>query len=145
MFLTCQAYPRNAAQRILVQVQKERRGTSMPQLTTLESGILKTQDPVRHASMALGAVAVVNGAAPDYDQFKLLLAERVQAIPRCTQLLRAQWVDDPGFNLAHHVRRVALPQPGDDAELFGAIAHALERPLDLDLPLWECWIIEGLK
>jgi diacylglycerol O-acyltransferase / wax synthase len=117
----------------------------MPQLTTLESGILKTQDPARHASMALGAVAVVNGAAPDYDQFKLLLAERIRAIPRCTQVLRAQWVDDPGFNLAHHVRRVALPQPGDDAELFGAIAHALERPLELDLPLWECWIIEGLK
>jgi WS/DGAT/MGAT family acyltransferase len=40
---------------------------------------------------------------------------------------------------------VALPRPGDDAELFGAIAHALERPLDLDRPPWECWIIEGLK
>ncbi len=117
----------------------------MPQLTTLGSGILKTQDPDRHASMALGAVAVVNGASPDYDQLKMLLAERIKAIPRCTQVLRTQWVDHPGFDLTHHVRRVALPQPGDDAELFGAIAHALERPLDLDLPLWECWIIEGLK
>ena len=56
-----------------------------------------------------------------------------------------QWIDDPGFDLRHHVRRVAIPRPGDDAELFRAIAHALERPLDLDFPLWECWIIEGLK
>jgi diacylglycerol O-acyltransferase / wax synthase len=117
----------------------------MPQLTALESGILKTQDPGRQASMALGAVAVVNGAPPDYDQLTKLLAERIQTIPRCTQVLQTQSIDHPSFNLTHHVRRLALPQPGDDAELFGAIAHALERPLDMDLPLWECWVIEGLK
>jgi diacylglycerol O-acyltransferase / wax synthase len=117
----------------------------MPQLTTLDAGIIKAQDPDRHASMAIGAVAVVVGAAPDYGRLKTLLAERIQRIPRCTQVLRTDWVEHPGFDLAHHLRRVALPRPGDDAELFGAIAHALERPLDMDLPLWECWIIEGLK
>jgi diacylglycerol O-acyltransferase / wax synthase len=117
----------------------------MPQLTTLDAGIIKAQDPDRHASMAIGAVAVVVGAAPDYGRLKMLLAERIQRIPRCTQVLRTDWVEHPGFDLAHHLRRVALPRPGDDAELFGAIAHALERPLDIDLPLWECWIIEGLK
>ena len=56
-----------------------------------------------------------------------------------------QWIDDPEFDLAHHVRRVAIARPGDDTELSQAIAHALERPLDLDRPLWECWVIEGLK
>ena len=56
-----------------------------------------------------------------------------------------EWTDYPEFDLTHHLRRVALPRPGDDAELFSAIAHALERPLDLDRPLWECWVIEGLK
>src|SRR5262249_42350299 len=74
------------------------------------------------------------------------------SIPRCTQVPRVhpfngaqQWIDDPGFDLSHHVRRVAIPRPGDDADLSRAIAHALERPLDLDRPLWECWVIEGLK
>ena len=56
-----------------------------------------------------------------------------------------QWIDHPDFDISHHVRRIAIPRPGDDAELSHAIAHALERPLEPDRPLWECWIIEGLK
>jgi diacylglycerol O-acyltransferase / wax synthase len=56
-----------------------------------------------------------------------------------------QWVDDPGFDLSRHVRRAAVPKPGDDGELFQVVADVLERRLDRDRPLWECWIIEGLK
>jgi diacylglycerol O-acyltransferase len=55
------------------------------------------------------------------------------------------WVDDPGFDLSRHVRRVAVPRPGDDTELFRVVADVLERRLDRDRPLWECWVIEGLK
>jgi diacylglycerol O-acyltransferase / wax synthase len=100
------------------------------------------------ASLAIGAVAIVDGAAPDYGLLKDRLEERIQSIPRCTQLLRTQnfeWIDGPEFDLTRHVRRVAIPRPGDDAGLSLAIAHALERPLDLDRPPWECWVIEGLK
>ena len=56
-----------------------------------------------------------------------------------------QWVDDPEFDLGRHVRRVAVPRPGDDNELFRVVADVLERRLDRDRPLWECWVIEGLK
>ena len=56
-----------------------------------------------------------------------------------------QWVDDPGFDLSRHVRRAAVPRPGDDTELFRVVADVLERRLDRDRPLWECWVIEGLK
>jgi diacylglycerol O-acyltransferase len=124
----------------------------MAHANKLDAGFLTPGAPDRHASLAIGAVAVVDGAVPDYELLKRVLCERVQSIPRCTQLLRIhpfngaqQWIDDPRFDLRHHVRRVAIPDPGDDAELSVAIAHALERPLDLDFPLWECWIIEGLK
>jgi diacylglycerol O-acyltransferase / wax synthase len=124
----------------------------MPQVNTLDTGFLTAGDPDRQASMAIGAVAIVDGAVPDYELLKRVLSERIQSIPRCTQVLRIhpfngpqQWIDDPSFDLSHHVRRIAIPRPGDDAELSHAIAHALERPLDPDFPLWECWIIEGLK
>jgi diacylglycerol O-acyltransferase / wax synthase len=124
----------------------------MAQLATLDTGFLTAQDPERQSSLAIGAVAIVDGAAPDHELLKRVLSERIQSIPRCTQVLRIhpfngsrQWIDDPAFDLSHHVRRVALPRPGDDAELSRAIAYGLERPLDLDRPLWECWIIEGLK
>jgi hypothetical protein len=125
----------------------------MAQLTALDAGFLKAQDPDRQTSLALAAVAIIDGTVPDYDLLKTMLAERIKAIPRCTQVLRThpfdvdaqEWTDYPEFDLTHHVRRVALPRPGDDGELFRAITHALERPLDLDRPLWECWVIEGLK
>lgn len=84
---------------------------------------------------AVGAVAIVSGGAPDFDMLKTLLAERIQSIPRC---------GDHALDLTRQVRRWALPQPGDEGELFRAVAHALERPLDAGHPLWECWIIEGL-
>jgi diacylglycerol O-acyltransferase / wax synthase len=125
----------------------------MDQLSTLDAGFLMAEDSDRHVSLAIGGIAIVEGAAPDYGQFKSLLAERIRAIPRCTQVLRSQpfdvsppkWVDDPDFNLARHVRRIAVPRPGDDSELFRVVARVLERRIDRDRPLWECWVIEGLK
>jgi diacylglycerol O-acyltransferase len=141
-----------APRRILVQ-GNDGRELNMGQLTTaLDTGFLTAADPDRQASMATGAVAIVGGAVPSLGRLKSLLAERIQSIPRCTQVLRThpfngaqQWIDDPEFDLTHHLRRIAVPRPGDEADLTRAIAYALERPLELDRPLWECWIIEGLK
>ena len=125
----------------------------MEQLNTLDAGFLMAEDSDRNVSLAIGGIAIIEGPTPDYDEFKSTLAERIQKIPRCTQMLRTQpfdigapqWVDDPAFDISRHVRRVAVPRPGDDAELFQLVADVLERRLDRDRPLWECWVIEGLK
>ncbi len=125
----------------------------MEQLNALDAGFLMAEDSDRNVSLAIGGIAIIDGFAPDHGEFKDILAERIRAIPRCTQMLRTQpfdvgapqWIDDPGFDLSRHVRRVALPRPGDDAELFRVVADVLERRLDRDRPLWECWVIEGLK
>ncbi|HEY9304240.1 MAG TPA: wax ester/triacylglycerol synthase family O-acyltransferase [Mycobacterium sp.] len=125
----------------------------MEQLNALDAGFLMAEDSDRNVSLAIGGIAIIDGSAPDFGRFKDVLAERIRAIPRCTQMLRTQpfdmgapqWVDDPGFDLSRHVRRTAVPRPGDDAELFRVVADVLERRLDRDRPLWECWVIEGLK
>jgi homoserine O-succinyltransferase len=42
---------------------------------------------------------------------------------------------------------INVPQnyyPGDDPALNAEIATIMERRLDRDRPLWECWVIEGL-
>ena len=119
----------------------------------LDAGFLMAEDSDRRVSLAIGGIALIEGPAPNYSQLKSTLAERIRSIPRCTHVLRTQpfdvgapkWVNDPGFDLTRHVRRVALPQPGDDSELFRVVADVLERRLDRDRPLWECWVIEGLK
>ncbi|WP_374022520.1 wax ester/triacylglycerol synthase family O-acyltransferase [Mycobacterium sp. HNNTM2301] len=125
----------------------------MDQLTALDAGFLEVEDSDPHVSLAVGGVSIVEGPAPTYEEFFASFSERVATIPRCRQVLRTHpldlrppnWVDDPHFDLARHLHRIALPRPGGDAELFELIASLMERRLDRERPLWECWIIEGLS
>ncbi|MDT5096114.1 MAG: diacylglycerol O-acyltransferase / wax synthase [Mycobacterium sp.] len=55
------------------------------------------------------------------------------------------WVDDPNFDLEHHVRHIALPQPGDWRQLCIQVARIHARQLDLRRPPWEITVIEGLN
>jgi diacylglycerol O-acyltransferase / wax synthase len=124
----------------------------MEQLTTLEASFLEAEDADRHLSLAIGALAVVDGPMPERETLIAALSERMRAVPRFTQLVRKhplefaapEWVDDTNFDIDHHLRWAAVPQPGDDAALFRLIANLMERRLDRDHPLWECWIIEDL-
>lgn len=124
----------------------------MEHLTTLDAGFLKAEDADPRVSLAIGGLAVLEGPAPDTDSLTATLAQRIAACPRFTQRLRSrpldlaapQWVDDPDFDLAHHLRRIAVPHPGDDREVFQLIADTMSRRLDRSRPLWEIWVIEGL-
>lgn len=94
----------------------------------------------------------MDGPMPDHDQLVDAISQRIALIPRLRQVVRRQpldlfapeWVDDPAMDLAHHIRRAALPHPGDDTALFRFAAEAMEPRLDRERPLWQCWIIEGL-
>ena len=124
----------------------------MEQLTMLDAGFLHAEDSDRHVSLAIGAVCVLAGPMPDFDSLATTLAERVLAVPRFRQVLRTQpldlgaprWADDTDIDISHHVRRAALPRPGNDTALFRWVAEVMERRLDRDRPLWECWIVDGL-
>ncbi|OBH60283.1 wax ester/triacylglycerol synthase family O-acyltransferase [Mycobacterium sp. E2479] len=125
----------------------------MEQLTALDAGFLEAEDSDPHVSLAVGAVSVVEGPLPSYGEFVSTVAERMPAIKRFKQVLRThpldlrppEWVDDPHFDISRHVHRLALPHPGGDTELFEAIATLMERRLDRERPLWDCWLVEGLS
>ena len=53
-------------------------------------------------------------------------------------------MDDPHFSLAYHLRHTAIPSPGGDAQLRALVARVLSQRLDVDRPLWEMWLVEGL-
>ena len=55
------------------------------------------------------------------------------------------WIEDPDFDLEFHVRHIALPKPGDWRQLCIQAARLIARPLDLNRPLWEFYVIEGLE
>ncbi len=124
----------------------------MEQLTTLDAGFLEAEDSDRHSSLAIGGLVVLEGPPPDYATLVSTLGARISGCRRFGQKLQVypfdlvppQWVDDPNFDMGHHVRHVALPRPGDDAELFRFVADQMARRLDRDRPLWHIWVIEGL-
>ncbi len=124
----------------------------MEHLSTLDAGFLEAEDSDRHVSLAIGGISVVEGPMPDFDELVATIGERALTVPRCRQVLRThrfdlaapEWVDDPHLDLSHHVHRAALPHPGDDDTLFRFAADVMERRLDRERPLWECWVIEGL-
>jgi diacylglycerol O-acyltransferase / wax synthase len=124
----------------------------MEHLTTLDAGFLEAEDSDRHVSLAIGAISVIAGPMPDFESLVKGLADWILSVPRFRQVLRTYpldleapyWVEDRNLDITHHVRRAALPRPGDDAALFRWVAEVMERRLDRDRPLWECWIVDGL-
>ncbi|WP_170220054.1 WS/DGAT/MGAT family O-acyltransferase [Mycolicibacterium hodleri] len=124
----------------------------MEHLTVLDASFLEAEDSDPHVSLAIGAISVMEGPLPDEDALASALRKRMLTIPRCRQMLRTypfdvgapEWVEDANLDLAHHLRRAAVAEPGDDHALFRLVGYIMERRLDRDHPMWECWVIEGL-
>src|SRR3712207_9268367 len=55
------------------------------------------------------------------------------------------WVVDEDIDLDYHVRRTAVPSPGDERELGILLARLHSNELDMTKPPWELHIIEGLE
>ncbi|MBW2271016.1 MAG: wax ester/triacylglycerol synthase family O-acyltransferase [Deltaproteobacteria bacterium] len=109
--------------------------------------------------MHVGAVGILE-AGPlrtdvggiDIDRFRQAVEAVLHWIPRYRQLIDwtpiegwPVWVDDRHFDLAYHIRHVALPKPGTLAQLKELSGRILARRLDRKHPLWEMWVIEGLE
>ncbi|MCY7396779.1 MAG: wax ester/triacylglycerol synthase family O-acyltransferase [Nocardioides sp.] len=54
------------------------------------------------------------------------------------------WLPDDQFDMNHHVRHSALPQPGRIRELLDLVSRLHGTRLAWDRPLWEAHVIEGL-
>ena len=81
-----------------------------------------------------------------------VIAERLPLVPVLRRKLlnvplgldQPYWVDDPDFDIEYHVREIALPRPGSDAQLTEQVSRLHARPLDRSKPLWEIYLITGL-
>jgi len=70
---------------------------------------------------------------------------RRRLVPVPFGLDQPYWMDDPDFDIEFHVRALALPSPGSDAQLAEQVAALHARPLDRTRPLWEMYLITGLS
>ena len=55
------------------------------------------------------------------------------------------WEEDDEFDLEHHFRHIALPDPGRVRELLAYVSQEHSALLDRAKPLWECHLIEGIE
>ena len=128
---------------------------TMRQLSGQDAGFLYTDTVHANANVSLLHIHDQSTAAGGVVRFKSILAQierRLSASPLFRQRLQRvplsldhpYWVDDAFFDLEYHVRHIALPKPGDWRQFCIQVSRIHARPLDLDRPLWEIYVIEGL-
>lgn len=113
----------------------------------------------KNSPMHVGAALVFDGGplstpagSVDFARVRRHIAARLNAVPRYRQRVeftplrsRPHWVDAERFDIDHHVRHLRLPHPGTEAQLKQLCGQLFSEQLDRDRPLWELYVIEGLK
>ena len=127
----------------------------MRQLNRNDALFLASESGRPNANVSLLQIYDPSTAPGGRLRFKSILAlveSRLQRSPIFRQKLRQvpfgldepYWIEDENFDLEYHVRNIALPKPGDWRQLCIQVSRIHARPLDLNRPLWEIYVIEGL-
>lgn len=69
--------------------------------------------------------------------------QRLHPIPG--RLANPVWSDDPNFSFENHIRRSSIPKPGSADQLNDLVARVMPRRLDRSRPLWEVYVVDGLR
>ncbi|MCC6226467.1 MAG: wax ester/triacylglycerol synthase family O-acyltransferase [Microthrixaceae bacterium] len=127
----------------------------MQRLSGLDASFLYLETPTSHMHVAMTGIYDTSTMPGGYsfEAFRNHIRERLHLVPLFTrrlvevpfQLHHPVWVEDPNFDLDYHVRRIAVPAPGGRRELAEIAAQIASIPLDRNHPLWESWVIEGVK
>jgi diacylglycerol O-acyltransferase len=123
----------------------------MERLKMLDAEFLHLED--ESSPMHIAGLCVLDGPVPSRQEATALLKAKLALMPRYRKRVRVPfgelgrpvWVDDVQFDLDYHLRRTALPAPGDAAALQTLMGRLMAQRLDRDRPLWELWIVEGLE
>ena len=127
----------------------------MRRLSGLDAAFLALETP--SSTGHVGGLSIVDAttAAQELDLERLIaiMEPRLAHVPVLRQRLanvplgldQPVWIDDEHFDVEYHIREIALPKPGSDAQLAEQVARIHSRPLDRAKPLWETYLITGLR
>lgn len=125
----------------------------MQRLSGLDAAFLYVETPNAHMHVSLLAVLEPTGLPLESEQIEAIAAQRIvregalrkRVLTVPLGIHHPVWVDDPSFDVLHHIRRVRCPDPGDQRALADVVGRINSTPLDRTRPLWELWIIDGLE
>lgn len=88
-----------------------------------------------------------------FERIRAMVSERLPRLAPARQKLatvplhisRPFWADDPDLDIDRHLHRTSVPAPGDDRALAEVVGEIASHPLARDRPLWELWVVEGLR
>jgi len=127
----------------------------MNHLSASDAMFLHTESP--EMPMHVGSLNVMDlpaGYEGDfYEDAKTHMRDRLHLADVLTRKLALMpfdlsdpvWVEDEDIDLEHHVRHVTLTKPGSNRQLQQLVARLHSTLLDRSRPLWEFYIIDGLK
>lgn len=105
----------------------------------------------------IGVLAILgrgeSGRALRIESVRAAVASRLHRAPRFRQRLYFPrfglgwplWVDAADFDLNYHVGVCPVPAPGDEERLLETVERLRRRRLDRARPLWEMWLLPGLR
>jgi diacylglycerol O-acyltransferase / wax synthase len=128
----------------------------MRQLTSLDAQFLAIENGrnLGHVSgLSIYDPSSAPGGVLDSERMCAVLSERIHLLAPFRWRLaevplgldHPYWIEDPDFDVEYHVRELALPKPGSDRQLAEQVARLHGRALDRAHPLWELYVIQGLK
>jgi WS/DGAT/MGAT family acyltransferase len=123
----------------------------MEWMSAIDSSFLHVENAT--TPMHIGGVSVFEGPAPSFDDLRVMVAGKLDLVPRYRQRIRSvplaagspAWLDDRHFSLDYHLRHTAIPPPGSEEQLRQMAARVFSQQLDRNKPLWELWVVEGLS
>lgn len=127
----------------------------MKHLSGIDSAFLHLESP--EMPMHIGSLNVLDlpeGYSGDfYEDTKAHILQRMHLAEVFTRKLALMpldlsnpvWVEDEDIDVDYHVRHVTLPKPGSNRQLQQYVARLHSSLLDRSRPLWEFFVIDGLK
>src|SRR5271166_482072 len=102
-----------------------------------------------HNLMTIVTVWILEGPVA-LDRLENQLGERHLTYRRYRQKVEfarggPYWVDDPHFDLAHHIKRLKLPGRGGKDALQRFVGDLASEPVDFNHPLWTTHIVEDYE
>jgi WS/DGAT/MGAT family acyltransferase len=128
---------------------KKEETVSRTRLTALDASFLEVESSTAHMHVGWASLfALPDGKPrPTFAELRTHVGARLGRAPRYRQKLARVpfglndpvWVDDPGFDVAQHIRRAR------SRNFQSVVDEVMSVPLDRNRPLWELWIADELN